>query len=83
MQIEAEGEIATASTLARMLSNIPLARGGPASIVIFDIHALQVRFPCLMFATQLLCCCLAARQLAACALLKACLSLVMPRVHVP
>ena len=57
MQIEAEGEIATASTLARMLSNIPLARGGPASIVIFDIHALQVRFPCLVFATQLLCCC--------------------------
>jgi hypothetical protein len=43
MQIEAEGEIATASTLARMLSNIPLARGGPASIVIFDIHALQAR----------------------------------------
>ena len=42
-RIEAEGEIATASTLARMLSNIPLTRGGPASIVIFDIHALQVR----------------------------------------
>ena len=42
-QVEAEGEVATAFTLARMLSNIPLTRGGPASIVIFDIHALQVR----------------------------------------
>jgi hypothetical protein len=43
MQVEAEGEVATAFTLARMLSHIPLTRGGPASIVIFDIHALQVR----------------------------------------
>ena len=36
--------MATAFTLARMLSNIPLTRGGPASVVIFDIHALQERF---------------------------------------
>jgi hypothetical protein len=43
LQVEAEGEVATAFTLARMLSNIPLTRGGPASIVIFDIHALQAR----------------------------------------
>jgi hypothetical protein len=44
-QVEAEGEVATAFTLARMLSNIPFTRGGPASIVIFDIHALQVCVP--------------------------------------
>lgn len=42
MQVEAEGDVATAFTLARILSNIPLSRGGPASVVIFDIHALQV-----------------------------------------
>lgn len=41
-QVEAEGDVATAFTLARILSNIPLSRGGPASVVIFDIHALQV-----------------------------------------
>ena len=29
-------------TLATVLSNIPLSREGPAQIVIFDIHALQV-----------------------------------------
>lgn len=43
-QVEAEGDVATAFTLARILSNIPLSRGGPASVVIFDIHALQVLF---------------------------------------
>ena len=43
-QIEDEGDIATASTLARMLSSIPLSRGGPTSCVIYDIHALQERF---------------------------------------
>lgn len=43
VQVEAEGEVATAFTLARVMSNIPLTRGGPASVVIFDIHALQVR----------------------------------------
>lgn len=42
-QVEAEGDVATAFTLARILSNIPLSRGGPASVVIFDIHALQVQ----------------------------------------
>lgn len=41
-QVEAEGDVATAFTLARILSNIPLSRGGPTSIVIYDIHALQV-----------------------------------------
>ena len=34
--------MATAVTLARLLSEIPLSRGGPTSVVIFDIHALQV-----------------------------------------
>mmetsp|Transcript_42571 Transcript_42571/g.107613 ORF Transcript_42571/g.107613 Transcript_42571/m.107613 type:complete len:412 (-) Transcript_42571:26-1261(-) len=43
-RVEAEGEVATANTMARMLSNIPLSRGGPTSVVIFDIHALQERF---------------------------------------
>ena len=41
--MEAEGDVATAVTLARILSNIPLSRGGPTSVVIFDIHALQVQ----------------------------------------
>ena len=43
-RIDSEGEVATAFTLARILSNIPLSRGGPTSLVIFDIHALQERF---------------------------------------
>lgn len=42
--MEAEGDVATAFTLARILSDIPLSRGGPTSVVIFDIHALQERF---------------------------------------
>lgn len=45
-RMEDEGDIATAFTLARILSNIPISRGGPTSLVIFDIHALQVRIPC-------------------------------------
>ena len=43
-RVEFEGEIATAFTLARILSNVPLCRGGPCDLVIFDIHALQERF---------------------------------------
>jgi ribose-phosphate pyrophosphokinase len=43
-RVEREGEIATAVTLARILSNIPPSRGGPCSTLIFDIHALQERF---------------------------------------
>lgn len=42
-RVEAEGEVATAFTLARILSNIPLSRGGPTSLVTYDIHALQVK----------------------------------------
>uniref|UniRef100_A0A7S0YMS6 ribose-phosphate diphosphokinase n=1 Tax=Polytomella parva TaxID=51329 RepID=A0A7S0YMS6_9CHLO len=43
-RVENEGDVATAHTLARLLSHIPLSRGGPTSLVIFDIHALQERF---------------------------------------
>lgn len=39
------GDIATAMTMARVLSAIPSCfRGGPPMITIFDIHALQERF---------------------------------------
>lgn len=41
-RMEDEGDVATAFTLARLLSNIPISRGGPTSLVTFDIHALQV-----------------------------------------
>lgn len=41
-RMEDEGDVATAFTLARILSNTPISRGGPTSLVIFDIHALQV-----------------------------------------
>ncbi|XP_024023869.1 ribose-phosphate pyrophosphokinase 4 [Morus notabilis] len=43
-RMEDEGDVATAFTLARALSNIPISRGGPTSLVTFDIHALQERF---------------------------------------
>jgi len=43
-RIETQGQIATAMTLARMLSAIPLTQTGPAQIIIFDIHALQEQF---------------------------------------
>lgn len=43
-RMEEEGDVATAFTLARILSNIPISRGGPTSLVIYDIHALQERF---------------------------------------
>jgi ribose-phosphate pyrophosphokinase len=43
-RMEEEGDIATAFTLARILSNIPISSGGPTSLVIYDIHALQERF---------------------------------------
>ena len=43
-RMEEEGDVATAFTLARMVSNVPISRGGPTSLVIYDIHALQERF---------------------------------------
>ncbi|XP_009773013.1 ribose-phosphate pyrophosphokinase 4 isoform X1 [Nicotiana tabacum] len=43
-RMEEEGDVATAFTMARLISNIPISRGGPTSLVIYDIHALQERF---------------------------------------
>lgn len=43
-RMEEEGDVATAFTLARILSYIPISRGGPTSLVVYDIHALQERF---------------------------------------
>ncbi|KAJ0989785.1 hypothetical protein J5N97_008141 [Dioscorea zingiberensis] len=43
-RVEEEGDVATAFTMARILSMIPKSRGGPTSLVIYDIHALQERF---------------------------------------
>ncbi|CAF4893073.1 unnamed protein product, partial [Rotaria sp. Silwood2] len=43
-RIQTPGEIATAYSLAQMLSSIPLTRTGPCEVVIFDIHALQNQF---------------------------------------
>lgn len=43
-RIDEEGQVATAMTLARLLSAIPLTPCGPARIVMWDIHALQERF---------------------------------------
>ncbi|XP_062220051.1 B3 domain-containing protein Os03g0120900-like [Phragmites australis] len=40
-RMEDEGDVATAFTLARILSNIQISQGGPSSLVIFYIHALQ------------------------------------------
>ncbi|MCE5165929.1 ribose phosphate diphosphokinase subunit prs4, partial [Datura stramonium] len=40
-RMEEEGDVATAFTMARIISNIPISRGGPTSLVIYDIHALQ------------------------------------------
>jgi ribose-phosphate pyrophosphokinase len=43
-RVEQEGEIATASSLARMLSSIPNSMSGPTQIVLYDIHSLHERF---------------------------------------
>jgi len=43
-RVDIEGEIATARTLARIISNVPPCRGGPMDLIIYDIHALQERF---------------------------------------
>jgi hypothetical protein len=39
-----EGEVPTAYTLARMLSNIPISASGPTRIIHYDIHQLAERF---------------------------------------
>ncbi|BFZ21165.1 hypothetical protein BsWGS_24204 [Bradybaena similaris] len=43
-RVDTEGQVATAKTLATLLSAIPLSAKGPAQIIIYDIHALQERF---------------------------------------
>eukprot|EP01121_Diplochlamys_sp_Union-15-3_P014811 TRINITY_DN477_c0_g1_i3.p1 TRINITY_DN477_c0_g1~~TRINITY_DN477_c0_g1_i3.p1 ORF type:complete len:319 (-),score=40.31 TRINITY_DN477_c0_g1_i3:58-1014(-) len=43
-RVDEEGQIATAFTLAVILSAIPLSSMGPAKLIIYDIHALQERF---------------------------------------
>lgn len=44
-RVDEEGQIATATTFARLLSNIPFCTpGGPAKLIVYDIHALQNRF---------------------------------------
>jgi len=43
-RIDQEGEVATAHTMSRMLSATPLTPSGPVKFVIYDIHALQIRF---------------------------------------
>lgn len=43
-RVDQEGQVATAMTLATMLSTIPLTSTGPAKLIIYDIHALQERF---------------------------------------
>lgn len=43
-RVDTEGQVATASTLARLLSGTPLSARGPCQLVMFDIHALQERF---------------------------------------
>ncbi|XP_062520524.1 uncharacterized protein LOC134195507 isoform X4 [Corticium candelabrum] len=43
-RVDTEGQVATAKTLAKLLSMIPLSARGPAQLIMFDIHALQERF---------------------------------------
>jgi len=43
-RVETRGEVATASSLARLLSVTPHAARGPTQLVIYDIHALQNLF---------------------------------------
>jgi len=43
-RVDQDGQIATAATLAKMVSNVPMTLSGPAQIILFDIHALQERF---------------------------------------
>uniref|UniRef100_A0A7S4SN25 Phosphoribosyltransferase domain-containing protein n=1 Tax=Alexandrium monilatum TaxID=311494 RepID=A0A7S4SN25_9DINO len=43
-RVEQLGQIATAASLAKMLSACPHGPTGPATVVIYDIHALQEQF---------------------------------------
>lgn len=37
-----EGEVATANTISRMISQLPMI-GPPARVMFYDLHTLQVR----------------------------------------
>jgi len=44
-RVDEEGTLATAETLAKLVTSaVPMTQSGPASLRIFDIHALPVRF---------------------------------------
>lgn len=43
-RVDTYGDIATAETLARMISSTPMTQTGPVIFSIFDIHALQGQF---------------------------------------
>lgn len=43
-RVDSFGEIATAMTMARLLSSTPLCATGPSTVTIYDIHALQEQF---------------------------------------
>ena len=43
-RVERPGQVATAATMARILSGVPSCPTGPSTIVIYDIHALQEQF---------------------------------------
>jgi len=43
-RVEKPGQIATAASLARLLSAVPMSPTGPCTLVIYDIHALQEQF---------------------------------------
>jgi len=43
-RVEEEGQIATAYSFAQLLCATPVGIGGPARLIIYDIHALQNRF---------------------------------------
>lgn len=43
-RVETRGQIATAQSLARMISAVPMGVGGPATVAIYDIHALGCQF---------------------------------------
>lgn len=43
-RVATPGQVATAMTMARVLSAIPPCATGPATVVVYDIHALQEQF---------------------------------------
>lgn len=43
-RVEEEGQIATAYSFAQLLCATPIGIGGPARLIIYDIHALQERY---------------------------------------